>query len=155
MVNCINCGASNEPGRTKCAYCGSTLAVAQLQQAPQPQPMYQQPQAGMMHPPGYGPGQPMYVQPMMMATPANMQALVMGQPKSMVAAALLAFFLGALGIHNFYLGYNGKGIAQLLLTLLGWAVFMVGPMVAGIWALVEFIMILARAYPDRWGRPLV
>lgn len=146
MVNCINCGASNEPGRTRCAYCGSTLATAQPQQAPLP--IHQQPQASMG-------SQPMYVQPMMVATTANMQALVMGQPKSMVAAALLAFFLGGLGIHNFYLGYSGKGIAQLLLTLIGWVFFMIGPVVAGIWALVEFIMILTRAYPDRWGRPLV
>ncbi len=39
-------------------------------------------------------------------------------PKSRLAYILLALFLGTLGIHNFYAGYTGRGIAQLLLTLL-------------------------------------
>ena len=93
--------------------------------------------------------QPMYVQPVMMQAPG-----AAGPQKNLVVAAVLAFFLGALGIHNFYLGYNGKGIAQLLLTIVGSAVG-IGPLIAVIWALVEFIMILTRSYPDRWGRPLV
>ena len=61
--------------------------------------------------------------------------------KSRIAAGLLAFFLGSLGVHNFYLGYVGKAVAQLLLTVVGWVVI-VGPIVSGIWALVEAIMIL-------------
>ena len=70
--------------------------------------------------------------------------------KSKVAAALLAFFLGTLGVHNFYLGYNTRGIIQLVLTILGWftAIFIVGLFIAGavgLWAFVEFIMILVGA----------
>lgn len=39
------------------------------------------------------------------------------------AFILLGFFLGALGIHNFYAGYSGRGIAQLLtVLLLGWLI---------------------------------
>ena len=38
--------------------------------------------------------------------------------KSKIAAGLLGIFLGAFGVHNFYLGYTGKAIAQLLITLL-------------------------------------
>jgi TM2 domain-containing membrane protein YozV len=37
-----------------------------------------------------------------------------------MVAALLAFFLGALGalgVHQFYLGHGGRGIAMLLLTM--------------------------------------
>ena len=34
---------------------------------------------------------------------------------SKLAAALLAFFLGAFGVHKFYLGQTGWGIAYLLL----------------------------------------
>lgn len=69
------------------------------------------------------------------------------QPKSRVAAALLAFFLGTLGIHNFYLGYTGRGIAQLILTIVGWMTvwLIIGGIViiaVGIWVLVEFFMIL-------------
>lgn len=39
---------------------------------------------------------------------------VMGGTKSKLAAILLCFFLGGLGIHRFYLGYTGWGIAFLL-----------------------------------------
>ena len=54
-----------------------------------------------------------------------------GNPKSQVVAAILAFVLGYLGIHRFYLGYTTIGIIQLL-TAGG----------CGIWALIDFIMIL-------------
>ena len=73
--------------------------------------------------------------------------------KNKIAAALLAFFLGGLGIHNFYLGYKGKAIAQLLLSLLGW-ILIIGPAVAGGWAFIEFIMILLDKIPDADGNPL-
>ncbi len=59
--------------------------------------------------------------------------------KSKLAAGLLAIFLGSFGVHNFYLGYTGKAVAQLLITLL---TCFVGSMVTSIWALVEGIMIL-------------
>lgn len=38
--------------------------------------------------------------------------------KSKIAAGLLGIFLGAFGVHNFYLGYTGKAVAQLLITIL-------------------------------------
>ena len=37
-------------------------------------------------------------------------------PKSRLAYILLAILLGTLGIHNFFAGYTGKGIAQLLMV---------------------------------------
>ena len=48
----------------------------------------------------------------------------------------LVFSSAALGIHNFYAGYVGRGIAQLLLTLItGWLLF---PLIAiGVWVIVE------------------
>jgi TM2 domain-containing membrane protein YozV len=76
--------------------------------------------------------------------------------KSRVVAALLAFFLGSLGIHNFYAGYVGAGVAQLVLTLLGWATsvifigfFLIVPV--SIWAFVEMILFLA-ARTGRYSR---
>ena len=61
--------------------------------------------------------------------------------KSRVAFVLLGLFLGCLGIHNFYAGYSGKGIAQLLITIfLGW-VFGLGIIITGIWALIEIIVV--------------
>lgn len=61
---------------------------------------------------------------------------------------LLGIFLGGLGVHNFYLGYIGKAVAQLILTLVGsiFACFLF-PLIAvgasSIWGLVEGILILA------------
>ena len=40
------------------------------------------------------------------------------QPKNKIVAAALAFFFGTFGVHNFYLGYTGKALFQLLGTLL-------------------------------------
>lgn len=62
--------------------------------------------------------------------------------KSRVAAGLLGIFLGAFGVHNFYLGYDGKAIAQLLMTLVGWMVVLPA-IAAAIWSLIEGIMLLA------------
>jgi TM2 domain-containing membrane protein YozV len=44
------------------------------------------------------------------------------QPKcSRAVFIVLALFLGLLGIHNFVAGHTGRGVAQLLITLLaGW-----------------------------------
>lgn len=75
--------------------------------------------------------------------------------KSKVAAILLAFFLGGIGIHNFYLGNKGKAIAQLLLGTVGWVIIF-GPVIAGIWAFIEFIMLIAGGIKtDAQGNALV
>ena len=59
--------------------------------------------------------------------------------KSKLAAGLLGIFLGTFGVHNFYLGYNGKAVAQLLITILSCGILSV---VSGIWGLIEGILIL-------------
>jgi len=59
--------------------------------------------------------------------------------KSKVAAGLLGIFLGGFGVHNFYLGFTGKAVAQLLITLLTCGF---GAMVSSIWGLVEGILYL-------------
>lgn len=51
--------------------------------------------------------------------------------KSQIVAAILAFVVGVLGVHRFYLGYTGIGIAQLL-TLGG----------CGIWSLIDLVRII-------------
>ena len=78
------------------------------------------------------------------------------QPKSKMAAGLLGIFLGSLGIHNFYLGYTNKAIAQLLLSLIGWIACGLGPVAAAIWGLVEGIQILTGSISeDAQGNSLV
>lgn len=72
--------------------------------------------------------------------------------KSRLAAALLGIFLGGLGIHNFYLGYTRKGIAQLLISVLSCGIL---SFASGIWGLVEAIMILTKYInTDADGVPL-
>ena len=65
--------------------------------------------------------------------------------KSRVTAALLAFFLGAFGVHKFYLGRIGWGIAYLLFF---WT------LIPGIVAFIEFIIYLTmtdEAFAEKYG----
>lgn len=62
--------------------------------------------------------------------------------KSRIVYIILGLFLGCLGIHNFYAGYTGKGIAQLLITLL---TFGIGAIVVSIWVLIEICTVAKDA----------
>ncbi len=59
--------------------------------------------------------------------------------KSKIAAGLFGIFLGSLGIHNFYLGYNSKGMAQLLISVLSCFTL---SFISAIWGFIEGILIL-------------
>ena len=79
-------------------------------------------------------------------------AAVKGAGKSKLVAGLLAILIGGLGIHNFYLGYTGKAVAQLLITLLSGGL---GAPIVAIWALIEGIQILTGSIKtDAKGIPL-
>ena len=71
--------------------------------------------------------------------------------KSKLAAGLLGLFLGTLGVHNFYLGYTGKAVAQLLITVLTCGI---GAIATSIWSLVESIYILIGKTKDPQGLEL-
>ena len=67
--------------------------------------------------------------------------------KSRIAAGLLGIFLGGLGVHSFYLGYTGKGVAQIVLSLFCG--------IGAIWGFIEGIMILVGSInTDANGVPL-
>lgn len=79
----------------------------------------------------------------------------MYEQKSKIAAGLFGIFLGCFGVHNFYLGFTGKAVAQLLLTLIGGWVCGLGVAAASIWGLIEGIMILSGSIKvDAHGVPL-
>jgi hypothetical protein len=67
-----------------------------------------------------------------------------GEGKDWLTTVLLCFFLGVFGIHRFYTGHTGIGVVQLL-TFGG----------CGIWALIDFIMILVGSFRDAKGHLLV
>lgn len=68
--------------------------------------------------------------------------------KSKMAAGLLGIFLGAWGVHNFYLGFTKKAIIQIIVTLVTCGV-------GGIWGFVEGILILCgKIDADADGNPL-
>lgn len=75
--------------------------------------------------------------------------------KSKMAAGLLGIFLGGIGIHRFYLGYNAIAIVQLVLGLLGFITFGITALASWIWGLIEGILILTGSInKDATGRPL-
>ncbi|MDB5697151.1 MAG: hypothetical protein JWN21_2694 [Sphingomonas bacterium] len=57
--------------------------------------------------------------------------------RNKLVAALLAFFIGIFGVHRFYLGRTGSGIAMLVLTCT-----IVGMLISGPWAFIDMIRYL-------------
>lgn len=75
------------------------------------------------------------------------------QAKNKVVAGLLGIFLGGFGVHNFYLGYTGKAVAQLLITVLSCCML---SFVSSIWGFIEGILILSgNINKDAAGNDLV
>jgi len=117
---CPNCGTNLPDNATFCTQCGAAMNAQQTQAQ---NATYQStPQGGYYQQPQYA------------------QAPVGYEQKSKLAAGLLGILVGGLGVHNFYLGYTGKAIAQLLITVLSFGAL--SP-ISSIWCLIEGIMILA------------
>lgn len=67
--------------------------------------------------------------------------------KSKWAFVLLGIFLGEFGVHNFYLGYIGRGIAKLLITIMSFGLLC---WISWIWGIVE----VCTVRMDAKGLPL-
>jgi TM2 domain-containing membrane protein YozV len=129
-MNCPNCGGAVPPNVNRCVKCGSY--VEQTIAPPVMPPPTQMPGVGF--PP----------------------AVDMTPQKSRLVAGLLGIFLGGLGVHRFYLGDIGIGLAQLLISLVG------GSLTCGIlaipvvlWGITEGVLILVGVIKrDGEGRDL-
>lgn len=113
---CVKCGFEKGTGANYCAHCGAAV----------------NPGASVCMSCGYA-----------VTNEANVDPT---QQKSKLVAGLLGIFLGGLGIHNFYLGYTGKAIAQIVLSCFG---------IGAVWGLIEGILILCgKINKDAKGIPL-
>ena len=132
---CKNCGNQMDPNAAVCLNCGCAKGTGLSYCANCGQPV--SPGAAVCTTCGY----------------ATVQApAVAPNAKSKLVAGLLGIFLGCYGVHNFYLGYTGKAVAQVLISVL--SCFMLTP-VTGIWGLIEGIMILCgNINKDAKGNPL-
>lgn len=94
--------------------------------------------------------QPSQFQPQqfVQAFQSQAQPVVVVQLKSRGVFVALALFFGALGIHNFYAGYTGRGAAQLLITIIG-SCIVVGPVISIFWALIEIFAVSTDARGER------
>lgn len=123
----------------------TSVPPSDSQVAPPPPP----PPAGQAAPPPPPPPQAGYVgQPQTIPMFPDGKPMVDAQgrpasPRSRLAAALLAFFLGALGIHRFYVGKIGTGVLM---------IFTLGGL--GLWVLIDFIVILVGSFKDKEERVL-
>lgn len=81
-------------------------------------------------------------------TTATETMVVAGEQKSKITAGVLGILLGGLGVHRFYLGYTGIGIAQIVVTI-----FTLG--IGSLWGFIEGILILTGSInKDAKGQPL-
>ena len=90
-----------------------------------------------------------YDQTQVLTVPSTQTASVRrtDSEKGRLAAGLLAIFLGGLGVHKFYLGYTGAGVAMLLISIFG-AVILIGPILMGLCGLIEGIIYLTKSDED-------
>lgn len=78
------------------------------------------------------------------------QAPAIRSDRNKYVAALIAFVIGPLGIHRFYLGRTGSGIAMLVLTCT-----IVGMIISVPWALIDVVRYLIMSdedFAERYAR---
>jgi TM2 domain-containing membrane protein YozV len=83
--------------------------------------------------------------------PARRQPPALGESdRNKYVAAIIAFLVGPFGIHRFYLGRVGSGIAMLVLTCT-----LIGIVVSLPWALIDMVRYLVmsdREFAERYAR---
>lgn len=113
--------------------------------APQYAPQPAEPQAPYQQP-GY---QQQYApQPQYQPAPQVRWTGIGSPQKEKWVAVVLAFFLGALGLHKFYLGYKTEGIIMLVVALAGSICLGLGYVVMSIIAIIEAVKYVILTQED-------
>lgn len=141
-MDCPYCNNPLPPNVSSCPSCGAAVRQQPAQQQYAPPPPQQQ----------YAPPPPpQYAQQQPYAPPV-------ASTKSRVVYIVLGLFLGGLGIHNFYAGRTGAGVAQLIINVVAWGListFFLAPIgvlflgIIGLWVLIE----ICAVSTDGQGRP--
>lgn len=82
------------------------------------------------------------------------QGTLSSAPKDKIIAVVLAFFLGGLGVHKFYLGKRNAGIIMLVASVGGAILFLIPTMIIGLIAFIEAIIYLVKS-EDEFQRDYV
>jgi len=127
-MKCEYCDNEVAEGLVRCPSCGAIMPHQSSEAAPRQQSMVIKQFDGLIS------GVQSQSLPQTYTQPVDL--------KSKWAFILLGIFLGAFGIHNFYLGYISRGVTKLLITILslgwlGWA--------AWIWGIVEICTVRVDA----------
>ena len=163
---CPKCGYITTPDAPFCTQCGTALLGQSYEAPSQPYPsQYQQP--SQPYPNQYQ--QPSQPYPNQAPYPIQPNPTAYGQPyqvpaysdKNKIAAALLAFFLGGLGIHGFYLGNNTMGITLLIISFVSLPLTclaglgLLGYGVVGVICLIQTIMYLVASDAEFYQKYVV
>ena len=84
---------------------------------------------------------------------SNSIQITLPTQKSLLIALLLWFFLGAFGVHRFYLGDNKGGLLMLVCCLLSWLV--IPGLVLVIWWFVDLFKLVTGSLKPADGSKLV
>ena len=140
---CKNCGKQIEDGKDLCDACAEAERNTTTVESEIPEQVYSS---------NEGPIKTNNTSSSSNSSTVNSNSTTNPELKSKMAAGLFGIFLGSFGVHNFYLGYTGKAVAQLLISLLTCGA---GAAISGIWGLIEGILILTGSInKDAQGNPL-
>ncbi len=124
---CKNCGIELKDGARFCASCGTAISVSASEATA-----------------------PLYI-----PEPIP-QEQAQATKKRKKTAGVLGIFLGAIGLHRFYLGYTGIALIQIVLFALGLLTFGITSVASFIWGIVDAIRILSgKLSKDADDNPLI
>ena len=140
---CKNCGKQIEDGKDLCDACAEAERNTTTVESEMPEQVYSS---------NEGPIKTNNTSSSSNSSTVNSNSTSNPELKSKMAAGLFGILLGSLGVHNFYLGYTGKAVAQLLISLLTCGA---GAGISWIWGIIEGILILTGSInKDAQGNPL-